>query len=627
MLSSNPNASADVFVRRFGAKVLQEASEATNSLGFLTSNNPGCAEILSIELPAVFDHQRIQFVKDLCKAGASSSKTTIRDSLLDWNAQDQPRHGQDEYSPWTDFHDGYRPLSVVNTENLNDDMGGSYRWDGVLRGKVPDTIFSWDVPDPNNIIKSNPDLCRDKSINRYYNQAGYFPHDGWFKSTFLTLNASASFSFVHHLLDAEYIESTYPENRTAWHDQKCTHYTRWAYWNLTLVDGSNKPYMMHFVESSHSVNRTHSIDPNEFIRKVLASRALNNGLFDTWLYNSVVLEVDDISHYREKLDAQNHPYLERLLPSTPTVCGLWTSIPGTIVALQLISKTGCNLTSAIFAVDSGTSMLAKARPIAWVHVPKSGSSLANALIHLPGMCPSIPSNYTTGKWPVFWNKTYPASEYCPGSFMTEGVENPGDHSGVGSLYEKKNKSDVKGHGVIMLRQPEQRIVSAFLDNEHSWPYWYFQRNATSLAEYAHVVSGCAVRMLVRDGMSEGLERDSPSPCGGPEPATDAEVALAIQRLREGFVFVGLTDQWDLSMCLLHAMFGGDCLATDFGNSNPGSQIKNASAMYNTSGLMGYKDTADGALYEVASAIFRDQLERYGVSHASCQQCFRQAGGL
>merc|ERR1719343_1103894 len=112
------------------------------------------------------------------------------------------------------------------------------------------------------------------------------------------------------------------------------------------------------------------------------------------------------------------------------------------------------------------------------------------------------------------------------------------------------------------------------------------------------------------------------PCGDLEPATPAEVVLAKQRLREGFVFVGLTDEWDLSVCLLHAVFGGECLSSDFYNSRPGTNHSDDG--YDTSVLMGYTDAPDGALYAEATVLFSEQLQRYGLSLDACQPCFQQA---
>jgi len=144
-------------------------------------------------------------------------------------------------------------------------------------------------------------------------------------------------------------------------------------------------------------------------------------------------------------------------------------------------------------------------------------------------------------------------------------------------------------------------------------------------EFAKVVSGCAVRMLVRDVASPaGNETTQPSACGSPEPASGAETNLAKERLRESFVYVGITEEWDLSICLLHAVFGGDCLASDFVDSNPGQASNTSSSMYDISVLEGYQDLHDGAVYAEARAIFQEQMQRYGVSQETCQPCFQQA---
>jgi len=233
------------------------------------------------------------------------------------------------------------------------------------------------------------------------------------------------------------------------------------------------------------------------------------------------------------------------------------------------------------------------------------------------MCPAVPADFTFDL-PAGLTNAYPPHEYCPGSFNLEFNFILGDHSSVGTYYE----SDVKGHGLIMMRQPEQRLLSAWYDGHHGWPSWYFGRDAKNVLEFAHVLSGCAVRTLVRDIKSLGFD-ESPEACGNPESVTAAEVSIAKTRLREGFIFVGLTEEWDLSVCLLHAMMGGDCVATDFLDTHP-TFNKTADDGYNTSELMGFTDEADGALYKDAVAMFEQQTKHYSVSQEGCQPCFSQA---
>merc|ERR1719265_1310490 len=182
--------------------------------------------------------------------------------------------------------------------------------------------------------------------------------------------------------------------------------------------------------------------------------------------------------------------------------------------------------------------------------------------------------------------------------------------------------------MVMLRQPEQRIISAWNDNYHSWQFNVFGRAPADLQEFAAVVAGCAVKMITRSGISSGLGYHG-SVCGSPN-VTSEETELAVQRLREGFVFVGLTEEWNLSMCLFRKMFGGHCHAYDFTQVSPDVHEQSSElipkstedpSLYNTTELGGFKDAYDGRLYEEARRIFKRNLEHYNVSRANCQQCF------
>ncbi|CAK9071057.1 unnamed protein product [Durusdinium trenchii] len=84
---------------------------------------------------------------------------------------------------------------------------------------------------------------------------------------------------------------------------------------------------------------------------------------------------------------------------------------------------------------------------------------------------------------------------------------------------------------------------------------------------------------------------------------------AVQRLREGFAFVGLTEEWDLSICLFHAMFGGPCHSSEFHNARPGQHAKDADGLYDTSILQGYQDEIDGLVYAEDLAPLGAQLAR------------------
>ena len=49
----------------------------------------------------------------------------------------------------------------------------------------------------------------------------------------------------------------------------------------------------------------------------------------------------------------------------------------------------------LFLFSFGAPIVEDAEPISWIHFPKAGSSFINAIIHLPGVCPSM----ANASWP------------------------------------------------------------------------------------------------------------------------------------------------------------------------------------------------------------------------------------
>merc|ERR1719350_886885 len=101
------------------------------------------------------------------------------------------------------------------------------------------------------------------------------------------------------------------------------------------------------------------------------------------------------------------------------------------------------------------------------------------------------------------------------------------------------------------------------------------------------------------------------------------VLTARQRLRE-FAFVGLTEQWALSVCLFHVKFGGLCRPSDFANTNPSrnSSAKTSGKYDADAWLGGDYHIVDNAIYREAFNIFHEDLRRFNVTEASCQRCFQ-----
>ncbi|CAJ1384368.1 unnamed protein product [Effrenium voratum] len=242
-------------------------------------------------------------------------------------------------------------------------------------------------------------------------------------------------------------------------------------------------------------------------------------------------------------------------------------------------------------------------PLKYLHVPKCGTSFLNAVVHLPGVC-DVDAHFGLDKETLgrhfekhFWRK---CGQVCNASKFSC---NPAatTHESIGSSYEA-----YKGHLVTMLRKPESRVLSAYFD-----PVWRHGAGTyNSVLEYAQGVRGLVTCQLTQDKAVDPLPKCT--------DLKEADAHEAARRLREGFVFVGLVEEWDLSICLFHKMLGGDCLFSEFENTrqNPNE--------YNTSELQGFNDTLDGIVYQEARSIFQRNLKLYGVSNESCQPCFQRA---
>jgi len=257
--------------------------------------------------------------------------------------------------------------------------------------------------------------------------------------------------------------------------------------------------------------------------------------------------------------------------------------------------------------------LASTRALFWLHITKCGTSFANVILHTPSSCSKIPTDF---EWDQE-SRSIEADEalrgYCPELiFSSEG--HFGSHDALGSISE-----EARGNSVTMLRNAEQRILSSFHDNYHDW---VSSTPPSTELEYAKVNAGCQVRMVVRSDAARG---DFAGACMQDLP-TEAEVALARTSLRRDFSFVGILEDYDLSVCLFRVMFGGPCLPIMFSNVHKaGAKFvlhENTSVtVYDTDVLQGFVDLADRALYDEGVRIFYEMLFQYNVSEEVCQACY------
>lgn len=244
-------------------------------------------------------------------------------------------------------------------------------------------------------------------------------------------------------------------------------------------------------------------------------------------------------------------------------------------------------------------------PIEWVHVPKTGSSFLNTLLRIEGACPNLPN----GLGQALERLTIPPS-WCNASVLDTDFSRT-QHGGIDF---RPGFNAGKGRFMMFMRQPEQRLLSQiyFKTDVVPDPEKYMPFEPAVEQE-----SGCVTKMLV-----------GALPCctcaEGPTP-TRAQVDEAKIRLQTSFSFIGMTEQWDLSMCLFNAMFNQRCRYEQFANIRPSAGQQ--STTYDIASLSGYQDPYDGELYQIGTEIFNSNLRKYNVSESSCELCRREAGVL
>ena len=190
------------------------------------------------------------------------------------------------------------------------------------------------------------------------------------------------------------------------------------------------------------------------------------------------------------------------------------------------------------------------------------------------------------------------------------------HQGIGNYTAKQ------GRLVGFFRDPDQRLLSMY----HSWG------NGPGCFDWSDTLKNMTLRPfleyadLMKGGMTYQLTEAGQKSTIGTildvhRPMTPDDAKEASRRVREGFAFVGLTEEWDMSICLFHKIFGGDCHAEEFADIRPTSSGKDASVDYDTSELMGFHDDIDEVVYSAALEVFKANIVLYNVSQDSCRSCF------
>jgi len=251
-------------------------------------------------------------------------------------------------------------------------------------------------------------------------------------------------------------------------------------------------------------------------------------------------------------------------------------------------------------------------PIEWVHVPKTGSSFLKTLVLIPGVCQNVPEDIGEGYFNTASLMTVVLEEQwkCNTSRLDTSLARL-QHGGIDF---KPGFEAGKGRFMTMMRQPEQRLISQI---SYEVAYGFVGLKDMPFAEHAKLKSGCVTKILT-GSFATGT-------CSHERNLTTADVETAKIRLSTGFSFIGMTEQWDLSICLFNTMFKLRCRSEQFQNSRP--TFGNNMTLYDTALLNGYRDPYDTELFAIGTKIFQANLKKYNVSESSCESCWREAGLL
>ncbi len=237
--------------------------------------------------------------------------------------------------------------------------------------------------------------------------------------------------------------------------------------------------------------------------------------------------------------------------------------------------------------------------LAWMHVGKTGTSFANTIVTLG--CPGLADDF------MFEDHVSP-------DFIETHARDCVPGFGVGlraqSLHQKMTDNHrYRGHWVTMLRQPEQRIISEF--------HW-FNRGPEKppLKPFAEKLAGMYTQFLNGAKTHGRFEKRRPES----HAILLQMLSRAISRLDDDFAFVGLVEEWGLSVCLFHAMFGGDCHPREFRNIRPSvwaEEQKVAAGQYDVTELGGWIDIIDRPVYLHVKALFQRNILAFNISQEGC----------
>jgi len=273
-----------------------------------------------------------------------------------------------------------------------------------------------------------------------------------------------------------------------------------------------------------------------------------------------------------------------------------------------------------FLAGTASSSVLELQSIQWLHIPKAGTSFIGTIwgyacgrgdlpLDLnvdPKAAPDCLSCYDFALMDRYPKDMFCASGILHAEFQTQ-------HQPMTSAV-----MDQGANAIGMFRKPAQRLISAYIDGYHTQGFsdetyasLRKQCDGQSVACFARYpgVAGCTTRMLTG-------KRCADDPASYPEgmPSHIERVPDAIEALNK-MKFVGITEEWDESVCLFHLMFGGVLYSDEFHDVHQGPRDR--SNTWDESELAGFVDEADEAIYDAALLRFRVLRRKYAGGDSAC----------
>lgn len=136
-------------------------------------------------------------------------------------------------------------------------------------------------------------------------------------------------------------------------------------------------------------------------------------------------------------------------------------------------------------------------------------------------------------------------------FVLEALDHP---PGIHQLLTDEKYSKHKGHLVALFRQPEQRLLSAYYDDRELFRTTDFVCSCCDKSKYNTDELSMEAFIQTWGSWETGqlVGKDASK-----EQLSLADVAKALERLEDGFAFVGLQEEWDSWIDVCFSVVLGD----------------------------------------------------------------------